>query len=74
MTEIANQSEQTSETKKTTFLTDETFELLKNAQKQIQETTGFSPTMKLLINDTVNNESVTNTIKRFEQKLKIINE
>ena len=63
------QSNETTEPKKSTFLTDNTFELLKNAQKQLQECTGFSPTLKVLINDTVNHESVNKTIERFQQKL-----
>lgn len=59
----------TTDTKKLTFLTNETFELLKNAQKRLQDETGFSPTLRVLINDTVNSESVNKTIERFQQKL-----
>ena len=55
--------------KKSTFLTDETFALLKSAQKRLQDTTGFSPTLKVLINNTVNDESVNKTIERFQEKL-----
>lgn len=69
MTTVTNQTSDTTETKKSTFLTDETFELLKNAQKRLQDETGFSPTLKVLINDTVNDESVNKTIERFQQKL-----
>ncbi len=69
MTTEVNQPSETTETKKSTFLNDETFELLKSAQKQLQEATGFSPTLKVLINDTVNAESVNKTIERFQQKL-----
>lgn len=57
------------ETKKESFLTEDTFELLKNAQRQLQDETGFSPTLRVLINDTVNDESVAHTIERFKQKL-----
>ena len=59
----------TSETKKSTFLTDESFDLLRDAQKQLQDKTGFSPTLKILINDVVNSESVDRAIERFQQKL-----
>ncbi len=69
MTTVTNPTSDTTETKKSTFLTDETFELLKSAQKRLQEETGFSPTLKVLINDTVNDESVNKTIERFQQKL-----
>jgi len=72
MTTEVNHSTKTTETKKSTFLTNETFELLKTAQKRLQELTGFSPTLKVLINDTVNNESVNKTIERFQQKLKAL--
>lgn len=68
-TTTINQSSEPAETKKSTFLTDETFELLKNAQKRLQDATGFSPTLKVLINDTVNDESVNKTIERFQEKL-----
>ena len=69
MTTSTNKPNDTTETKKSTFLTDETFELLKSAQKRLQDATGFSPTLKVLINDTVNSESVNKTIERFQQKL-----
>ncbi|MCW5590302.1 MAG: hypothetical protein KIT27_11655 [Legionellales bacterium] len=60
---------ETNETKKSTFLTDESFDLLRDAQKQLQDKTGFSPTLKILINDVVNSESVNRAIERFQQKL-----
>lgn len=63
---------QPTEAKKSTFLTNDTFELLKSAQKRLQEATGFSPTLKVLINDTVNSESVNKTIERFQQKLALL--
>lgn len=69
MTIATNQTSDTTDAKKSTFLTDETFELLKRAQKRLQDETGFSPTLKVLINDTVNDESVNKTIERFQQKL-----
>jgi len=69
MTTDINRTNETTEIKKTTFLTDETFESLKNAQKRLQDTTGFSPTLRILINDTVNNESIEKTIERFQRKL-----
>jgi len=69
MTTEMNHPNDTTEPKKSTFLTNDTFELLKNAQKQLQEATGFSPTLKVLINDTVTSESVNKTIERFQLKL-----
>ncbi len=65
MTTVTNQLSRPTESKKSTFLTDEAFELLKNAQKRLQIDTGFSPTLKILINDTVNDESVNNTSFAF---------
>jgi hypothetical protein len=72
MTTKTNQPINTTEVKKSTFLTDETFELLKSAQKRLQDATGFSPTLKVLINDTVDSESVNKTIERFQQKLALL--
>ena len=51
MTTVTNPTSATTKTKKSTFLTDETFELLKSAQKRLQDETGFSPTLKVLINN-----------------------
>lgn len=60
---------ETTDPKKSTFLTDDSFELLKEAQKRIQDTTGFSPSLKILINDVVNNDSVNQSIDRLTNKL-----
>ncbi len=59
--------------KKTTFLNDETFALLKEAQQRLQDDTGFSPSLKVLINDVVTPEAVNQSIKRLVTKLTSLN-
>ncbi len=59
--------------KKTTFLNDETFALLKEAQQRLQDDTGFSPSLKVLINDVVNPEAVNQSITRLVTKLTSLN-
>lgn len=56
--------------KKTTLLTDETFNILRSAQRRIQEETDFSPSLRLLINDVINDESVNQTTNRLIDKIK----
>lgn len=73
MTINNNQLNKTTDSKKTTFLSNNTFNLLKNAQKQLQELTGFSPSLKILINDAVNSDSINSSIQRLELKLTSIN-
>jgi len=72
MTTVTQTTNDSTDTKKSTFLTDDSYELLKNAQKRIQDLTGFSPTLKILINDTVNNDSVNKTTERFKEKLAVL--
>lgn len=73
MTINNNQLNKTTDSKKTTFLSNHTFNLLKDAQKQLQELTGFSPSLKILINDAVNSDSINSSIQRLELKLTSIN-
>lgn len=56
--------------KKTTLLTDETFNMLRAAQRQIQEETEFSPSLRILINDVINIENVTESKKRLIESIK----
>ena len=55
--------------KKTTLLTDETFNHLRLAQRRIQETTEFSPSLRLLINDVINEKSVNQSVERLIIKI-----
>ena len=56
--------------KKSTLLTDETFNMIRSAQRRIQEETEFSPSLRLLLNDVINNESVNQSIERLIKKIK----
>lgn len=62
--------EQETNDKKTTLLTDETFSILRSAQRRIQEETDFSPSLRLLINDVINNESVNQATDKLIDKIK----
>ena len=55
--------------KKTTFLTDETYGKLREAQRTIQEKTDLSPSLRLLINDVINDTSIELSINRFINKI-----
>ena len=51
--------------KKSTLLTDDNFNILRSAQRRIQEETDFSPSLRLLINDVINDESVNQSTNRL---------
>ena len=62
--------------KKTTLLTDDNFSKLRDAQRTIQEKTDLSPSLRLFINDVINDTSVELSINRFIEKIeqmKIVN-
>lgn len=52
------------------LLTDENFNLLCMAKKRIYERTGFSPSLKKLINAIINPESIDNTVTFIIETLK----
>ena len=52
-------------TKKTTLLKDETFEQLRQAQRRVQEKTEFSPSLRLLINDVINESNLEQSVQRI---------
>lgn len=56
--------------KKTTLLTDETFNQLRLAQRRIQEVTEFSPSLRLLINDVINEDTINQSVTRLIDKIK----
>ena len=51
--------------KKSTLLTDETFNKLRLAQRQIQDKTDFSPSFRYLINHVINDNSIEQSINRL---------
>ncbi len=56
--------------KKAPLLTDETFNNLRLAQRHIQEATDFSPSLRLLINDVIDRESIDKAAERLINKIK----
>ena len=64
MTEDISMKTLTTE-KKSTLLTDETFNKLRLAQRQIQDKTDFSPSFRYLINHVINDNSIEQSINRL---------
>jgi len=52
------------------FLTEESFELLRSAQKRINEVTELTPSLRKMINELVSKETVDKLVERFIECLK----
>ena len=52
------------------FLTDESFDLLRKAQQRIREVTELTPSLRKMINELVNSETVEKLVLRLIEELK----
>lgn len=57
------------ETKKKNLLSDENFDLLRQCQMKIQDITDFSPSIRMIINNLINEESIQKVTDNIINKM-----